>query len=100
MKHILYDMGNFLLKKIIFCQVNINFWRGTVEGGHNGEKNCIDFFHVSDHLEQFGRSFFSSKKLWKNYLFIIGKFRLNFFFIPFIRGLFKRTSSNQNGIDS
>ena len=35
MKHILYDMGNFLLKNIIFCQFNINFWRGTVEGSHN-----------------------------------------------------------------
>ena len=28
------------------------FWKGG--GGHNGETNCVDFFHVSDHLEQFG----------------------------------------------
>ena len=28
-----------------------NVWGG---GGHNGETNFIDFFHVSDHLEQFG----------------------------------------------
>ena len=55
-------MGNFLLKKVIFCQVNINFWRGMVEGGHNGGENFIDFFHVSDHLEQFGRLLFFSKK--------------------------------------
>ena len=26
-------------------------WGG---GGHNGETNFIDFFHVSDHLKQFG----------------------------------------------
>ena len=29
---------------------------------HNGGKLCIDFSHVSDHLEQFGRSFIFSKK--------------------------------------
>ena len=57
------DIGNFLLKKIMFCWVNINFWRGRVEGGHNGETNFIDFFHVSHHLEQFGRSFIFSKKI-------------------------------------
>ena len=58
MKHILYDMGNFLLKKIIFCQVNINFWRGTVEGGHNGGFfSLLIFFHVSDHLKQFAEIF-------------------------------------------
>ena len=62
MKHILYSMDNFLLKKIMFCRVNIDFWRGRVEGGHNGEKIFIDFFHVLHHLEQFGRSFIFSKK--------------------------------------
>ena len=30
----------------------INVWGGG--GGHNWETNFIDFFHVSDHLEQFG----------------------------------------------
>ena len=44
MKHILYYMNNFLLKKIMFCRVNINFWRGRVEGGHNGGEFFIDFF--------------------------------------------------------
>ena len=40
-----------------------------VEGGHNGEKNFIDFFHVSDHVEQFGRySIFSKKNGKMNYL--------------------------------
>ena len=53
MKHILYSMDNLLIKKIMFCRVNIDFWRGRLEGGHNGEKIFIDFFHVSDHLEQF-----------------------------------------------
>ena len=58
-----------------------------VEGGHNGEKKFIDFFHVSDHLEQFGRYFIFSKKNGKiNYLdgwgvppppTPRGKFRLN-----------------------
>ena len=72
MKHILYDIGNFLLKKINFCQVNINFWRGMVEGVHNGEKNFIDFVHVSHHLGRglggllffgrFGRSVIFSNK--------------------------------------
>ena len=33
---------------------------GEGGGGHNGETNFIDFFHLSDHLEQFGGLFFSS----------------------------------------
>ena len=52
----------------------INVWGGG--GGHNGETNFIDFFHVSDHLEQFGRLllflFFCGKI---NYL--DGKFHLH-----------------------
>ena len=35
-------------------------------GGHNGETNFIDFFHVSDHLEQFGGLLFFCGKI--NYL--------------------------------
>ena len=62
MKHIFYEMDNFLLKKINVCQVDMNFWRGRVEGGYNGGGKFIDFFHVSHNLEQFGRSFIFSKK--------------------------------------
>ena len=31
---------------------------GEGRAGHNGGKNCIDVFHVSDQLEQFGRLLF------------------------------------------
>ena len=37
-----------------------------VGGGHNEEKKFIDFFHVSDHLEQFGGLLFFVIFLWQN----------------------------------
>ena len=60
---ILYDMGNFLLKKVIFCQVNINFWRGMVEGGHNGEKIVIDFFSCFRPFRTVWKVFYFFKKI-------------------------------------
>ena len=39
---------------------------GEGGGGHNAVTKFIDFFHVSDHLEQFGRYFIFSKKKWKH----------------------------------
>ena len=74
MKHILCDMGNFLLKeKNSFMSGQNKFLARDGEGlslGHNGETNFIDVFHVSDHLEQFGRLLFFFIFLgWKNLLF-------------------------------
>ena len=72
MKHILYDMGNFLLKeKNSFMSGQNKFMARADEGlSHNGEKNVIDVFDVSDHLEHFGRLLFFPKKIVKknNYL--------------------------------
>ena len=50
MKHILYDMGNFLQKKY-FLSDQYRFlardgrWLSLGRGGHNGEHNFIDFSH-------------------------------------------------------
>ena len=73
MKHILYDMGNFLLKeKNSFMSGQNKILARDVEGlslgraGHNGETKFIDVFHVSDHLEQFGRLLFFPNFFWKN----------------------------------
>ena len=60
----------------------IDYLRLERGGGHNGETFFIDFFHVSDHLEQFvGLLFFCGKI---NYLDrwgvsppVRGKFQLN-----------------------
>ena len=51
----------------IFHQAFINaFLSLRWGGGHNEEKNVIDFFHVSDHLEQFGGLLFFVIFFWKN----------------------------------
>ena len=70
MKHIIYDMGNFLLReKTSFLSGQNKFlardgeWLSLGRAGHNGGKKFIDVFHVSDHLEQFGRLLFFQKKI-------------------------------------
>ena len=70
MKHILYDMGNSLLKeKNSFLSGQYKFLARDGELGKEvimGEKKNIDVFHVSDHLEQFGRLLFFLFFVWKN----------------------------------
>ena len=62
MQHILYDMGNLLLKeKIHFLSGQYKFLERDGEwerGVILGRTKCLDVFHFSDHLEQFGRLFF------------------------------------------
>ena len=62
-------MDNFLLKeKNSFMSGQNKFLARDGEGlilgraGHNGGEKFIDVFHVSDHLEQFGRVFFFQQK--------------------------------------
>ena len=54
---------------------------GEGRAGHNGENKFIDVFHISDHLEQFGRLLFFQKNCGKmnnldGWGYPRGKFRL------------------------
>ena len=65
MKHILYDMDKFLLKKIIFCRVNIKFRQGRVEVGYNGGKNLLIFFMFHTIKNSLGGLLFFQKNCGK-----------------------------------
>ena len=75
--------------------------------GHNGGKKFIDVFHVSDHLEQFGRLLFF-------FIFWCGKINyldgwgvppmeisakiINVFFNPFPKNIIPKQFTKQNRI--